>query len=1044
MQDEQEGEGQGEAQMSGQEGRAGERAPRQPPDTAEGPLAMVLSRSTLLILAMTVVLLLACAGVAWSKPSEHPFELVPGSFSFAPSDLLAGSHADWVTSLDFAHDESGATYNDARNIVVNVPGGFDASDTAAPTCTQEQLLVADTSRTIEGRIPECPIASQVGLLSIEAAIANAGHPQVEVVPIYNMEVTSPGVTAQLGYQTSLFIGFLRIQVRPTDLGLTSATLDIPPVSEVHNIKVTIWGVPAASEHDAMRGGTCEAIVGPLVCKNEFGAPQPAGIPVKPLLSNPTSCGMFEASMAADSWEEPLGENIEPFTADLSSWPKATSQVGPVTGCDRIPFEPSIEVQPTTRSAESPTGLNVSLTVPQAWENPLTLSTSYLKDTTVTLPEGMTANPSLAAGLGACSPAQYAKETFSSPPGAGCPPESKIGSIEIETPLLNEKIPGAVYIATPYDNPFPEPENGHPGGTLLALYVVAKDRERGVIVKTAGKITPNPITGQLTTTFQNTPQQPFSRFTLKFKPGATAPLATPPACGGFGSTAALTPWSAPAEPRMLSSVFQITEGVHGAPCPSGGAPPFHPRAITGTQNNAAGTYSSFNLRLIREDGEQELTRFSTVMPPGLTGNLTGIPFCPDAVLEAAKTRTGTQENNEPSCPAASQIGHTIVGAGVGPTLAQNPGRLYLAGPYHGAPLSLVSITSATVGPFDLGTVVIRFALRINPITAQVEVDATGSDPIPHIIRGIVVHVRDIRAYVDRPNFIKTPTSCERMQIQNTVTGAGQDPANPADQISVSVTSPFQAADCSNLLFKPSFSVTTSGRTSKADGASLNVKLVYPNAPQGTQANIKQVKVELPVQLPSRLTTLQKACTSAQFHANPAGCPAASVVGHARAITPILPVPLEGPAYFVSNGAEAFPNLIIVLQGYGITIDLVGDTFISKQGITSSTFKTVPDQPVTSFELTLPQGPFSALTANGNLCALTRTVLVKKKVKVRTRGRKRTITRRVKQTLPASLSMPTEFVAQNGMTLHQNTPVSVTGCPKAKKTAKPKQRSRRHRR
>jgi hypothetical protein len=291
----------------------------------------------------------------------------------------------------------------------------------------------------------------------------------------------------------------------------------------------------------------------------------------------------------------------------------------------------------------------------------------------------------------------------------------------------------------------------------------------------------------------------------------------------------------------------------------------------------------------------------------------------------------------------------------------------------------------------------------------------------------------------------PTSCERMSLAATVSGAGANPSHLSDQ-PATVTSPFQLANCQNLQFKPSFQVSTSGKTSKADGASLNVRLAYPNAPQGTQANIHQVKVELPVQLPSRLTTLQKACTAAQFHTNPAGCPAASVVGHARAITPILPVPLEGPAYFVSNGGEAFPNLIIVLQGYGVTIDLIGDTFISKQGITSSTFKTVPDQPVTSFELTLPQGPFSALTANGNLCALTRTVLVKKKVTLRIRGHRHTITRRVKQTLSASLSMPTEFVAQNGMTLHQNTTVSVTGCPKARKTAKkaakPKQRPRRH--
>jgi hypothetical protein len=973
-------------------------------------------RCAIALAALAVVVSLPRAALA--MPSEHPFEIVPGSFSFAPSSLQAGAHADWVTTLDFAHEANGATFNDARNIVVEVPRGFDASDTAVPTCTQQQLITPNQQLPHpHGIIPECPLASQVGLLSVDLMVpGNSGATATLLpvtVPIYNMEVTSPGVTAELGYRTATFTGLLKIAVRPGDLGLTPSTFDIVPFGEGHNIQVTIWGVPAASEHDPFRGYAC----GGEGCFNEFGSPQPAGITVKPLLSNPTSCGNFEAHLAADSWEEPFGETP-------SEWPQqATSQVGPVVGCERVPFSPTIEVEPSTRSAESPTGLEVTEGVAQYWENPFTLSASYLKDTTVTLPEGFTANPSLAAGLGSCSPGQYAAETSNSPPGAGCPEESKIGSIDIETPLLSEHIPGAVYIATPYDNPF---------GTLLALYVVAKDPLKGVIIKVAGKIEPNPVTGQLVTTFENTPQQPFSRFTLKFRPGASAPLASPPLCGTYTTQASLTPWSAPLEPVLVSSSFAVTHGVHEVPCPSGGAPPFHPQAVVGTQNNAAGTYSSFYLRLQREDGEQELTRFSTVMPPGLTGNLSGIPFCPDSAIEASKAKTGREELAEPSCPAASKVGHTLVGAGVGPTLAQNPGSLYLAGPYHGAPLSLVSITSAAVGPFDLGTVVIRFALRINPITAQVEVHATGSDPIPHIIRGIVVHVRDIRAYIDRQSFIKNPTSCEHLQIANAVNGANGG--------SASLTSPFQAADCQSLQFKPDFKVSTTGKTSKADGASLSVKLTYPNAPQGTQANIHQVKVELPVQLPSRLTTLQKACTAAQFHTNPAGCPAPSVVGYARAITPILPVPLEGPAYFVSNGAEAFPNLIVVLQGYGITIDLVGDTFISKQGITSSAFKTVPDQPVTSFELTLPQGPFSALTANGDLCALTRTVLVKKRVTVRTKGRKRTATRRVKQTLPASLSMPTEFVAQNGMTLHQTTPVSVTGCAKTKPAKKKKAKRR----
>jgi hypothetical protein len=945
-------------------------------------------------LALGAGLLLAGLSPAavYAEPSEHAFEIVPGSFQLTPSIVQegkevpwyqAGAHADWVFSFDLAHAASGATYNDVRTVSVNFPAGFDASNTAVPTCTFSQLIGGS------GYLPACPVASQIGQISFE--IANfGGHPPAHfTVPLFNMEVTSFGVTAEVGYKTILYTEVMQVAVNPENDSLIGTGTGIPK-SEPHNISITLWGLPAAHVHDAQRGAVCgEDFEVPPICTHTVGGggPQEAGIPVRPFLSNPTSCGMFSASMRADSWEEPL------------TWLQASFEVGPITECDRVPFEPEIEVQPSTRSAESPSGLDVSLVVPQAWDNPYSISTANLKDARVALPEGMTANPSLAAGLGACTPQQYEAETFSSLPGEGCPPESKIGSIVIETPLLDEKIPGAIYIATPYDNvpEFGTPE--HPGGSLLALYVVAKDPQRGILIKVAGKLEPNPVTGQLVTTFLNNPQQPFSKFTLKFRPGATAPLVSPPACGSYAVQAAFTPWSAPEEPRFISSQpFQITEGVHEGPCPSGGVPPFKPQVISGTQNNAGGSYSPFYLRILREDGEQELTRFSTTLPPGLTGNLTGISFCPEADILLAKEKTGAQEEAESSCPASSEIGHTIVSAGVGPVLAQNPGKIYLAGPYHGAPLSIVSVTSAKVGPFDLGTVVIRFALDINPITAQVEVSANGSDPIPHIIRGIVVHVRDIRVYMDRPRFILNPTNCAPLQITDTIDGAGADFTNPADQVPVSVNTPFEAADCASLAFKPLFKVSTSGKTSRANGASLSVKLAYPKAPQGSQANIAKVKVDLPKQLPSRLSTLQKACADTVFDANPAACPAVSRVGVAKAITPILPVPLEGPAYFVSHGGAKFPELIVVLQGYGFTIDLHGETFISK-GITSSTFRTVPDQPVTSFALTLPQGPDSALAANGNLCK-------------------------------SKLAMPTSFTAQNGMVIHRSTKITVTGCARHK--------------
>jgi hypothetical protein len=935
-----------------------------------------------LLCAVCTLVSLSVVGEALAKPSEYPFEIVPGSFQMIPSTRQAGAHEDLTTNVDFAHNGAGESNNDVRTVIVNTPAGFTANNTAVPTCSESQLL---SGREIESA---CPPGSQVGTFTLRLNFNTEGRVRY---PLYNMEVTNPGIAAEFAFKTGLFTVYLLATIRPGDDGITVTSPNNVTIGEPREVTVTFWGVPAAAAHDPQRGQYCEYVGLPReTC--HLGGLSP-GVPPKPFLSTPTSCSgaPLVATIEADSWEHP------------EVWSKEQSEIPPIVECERIPFAPSIEVQPSTRSAESPSGLDVSLVVPQTWEKPETLATSNLKDTTVTLPEGFTINPSAGSGLGACTPQQYESETYSSLPGEGCPPESKIGSIEIETPVLAEKIPGAIYIAKPYDNPF---------DSLLGLYVVAKDPARGILIKVAGKIVPNPVTGQLVTTFENTPQQPFDKFTLKFRPGATAPLVSPPACGAYTTLAALTPWAAPLQSRLVSSSFEVTQGVREGPCPSGGVPPFHPQVISGTDNNDAGSYSPFYLRILREDGEQEITRFTTVLPPGLSGNLSGIPFCPEADIEAARVATGQQEIENPSCPAASEIGHTIVSAGVGTVLAQTPGRIYLAGPYHGSALSVVSITSAKVGPFDLGTVVIRFALHINPTTAQVEVSASGSDPIPHIIDGIVVHVREIRVYMDREKFILNPTNCDPMSISETITGAGADPADPADQVPVTATAPFQAADCSSLQFKPGFAVSTSGKPSKADGESLTAKLTVPGA-LGTQANIARVKVELPKQLPSRLTTLQKACTAATFEANPANCPPASVVGYARALTPIVPVPLEGPAYFVSHGGEAFPSLVIVLQGYGITVDLVGSTFISKSGVTSSTFKTVPDVPVGTFELMLPQGPFSALAATGSPCK-------------------------------SKLSMPTEFVAQNGAVLDQSTKIAVTGCPKSKKAShkkKPKTRKRR---
>ena len=396
----------------------------------------------------------------------------------------------------------------------------------------------------------------------------------------------------------------------------------------------------------------------------------------------------------------------------------------------------------------------------------------------------------------------------------------------------------MYLAKQSENPF---------GSLLALYVVAKNPGLGLLIRVAGKVEPNPVTGQLVTTFEGIPQLPFGHFHFAFRQGQRAPLATPPACGTYTTTADLYPYSNPEHPLHDTATFSITTGPEDSPCPAGGTPPFSPVVKAGTVNNAAASYSPMYLQITRKDTEQEITRFSAQLPSGLTAKLSGVPFCPDADIEAAKSRSGASEETEPSCPVASQIGHTEVGVGVGGALAWSAGKLYMAGPYNGAPFSVVAINSAKVGPFDLGTVVVREALEINPETGIVTIDAKASDPIPHIIDGIVIHARDIRVYVDRPEFVINPTSCAPMTFAATVDGAGADPSNPADQVPVTVDDHFQAANCANLSFEPALKITTSGKTSRQDGASLSVKLAMPGA-LGTNANIRSVKVELPKQLP----------------------------------------------------------------------------------------------------------------------------------------------------------------------------------------------------
>jgi hypothetical protein len=482
---------------------------------------------------------------------------------------------------------------------------------------------------------------------------------------------------------------------------------------------------------------------------------------------------------------------------------------------------------------------------------------------------------------------------------------------------------------------------------------------------------------LTVSFSNTPQLPFSDLKVQLKSGPRAPLVTPDACGTYTTKAVLTPWSGGA-PVTRESSFAITSGPGGSSCPSGA---FKPGFTAGLVNNQAGSYSPFSLTFSRADGEQQLGGVAVKLPPGLLGMLSKVTLCKEPAASLG------------TCGPESEIGHTLVGVGDGaePFWVEG-GKVYTTEGYGGGQYGLSVVVPAVAGPFNLGVVVVRAAIHVDPVTAQLTIVA---DALPSILDGIPLDIKTVNVLIDRPEFTFNPTSCRALSVDGTIsstTGA-----------SARVSSRFQSSNCAALPFAPKMTASTSGKPTRLGGASLRVKILGGSP---ADANIAKVKVELPKQLPSRLTTLQKACPSETFQANPAACPAASRVGTATATSPIIPVPLYGPAYFVSNGGQKFPELVIVLQGYGVTVDLHGETFISKTGITSSTFSTVPDVRVGSFELTLPQGPYSALAANGNLCK-------------------------------AKLRMPTTITGQNGTVLHKNIPIPATGCArhKAHKHRKP---------
>jgi len=885
-----------------------------------------------------------------------------------------------------------------RDLSFNLPPGLVGDPRAVPQCPTVDFLAISS-----GAINQCQAASAIGVVVVSLDEPSKFHDITRIVPLWNLE-PAQGEPARLGFEALTVPVVLDTAVRTnSDYGVTVSVKDTPEAAQILGTEVTIWGEPGDPRHDQSRGWAC-VLGGAYYVNHEVPCEAPSPRPTTPFLTLPTSCtGQAGTTVEGDSWPvKSLGsEPGQIFTLQGSS---TEDELKGFEGCAALPFSPAISAEPVqeeggmrarAHAASSPAGLNFDVKVPQqATLEAGGLAEADVKDTTVTLPEGVLLNPSSANGLQACSESQIGFEgvagadplspgavqplRFSSSP-AGCPDASKLGVVDIKTPLLEGELHGSVYLAAPA----PLGEGGrNPFDSLLALYVVAEDPAAGIRVKLAGEAKANGETGQLTTTFQDTPQVPFEELQLQLFGGPRASVTTPPLCGNYQSAASFTPWSSstPVETTSILGEFELTSGPGGSACAD--PLPFVPSFQAGSTSLQAGGFTGFALQVDRPDGDQALTGVSVTLPAGVAALLSSVTPC------------GEPQASRGECSPESEIGQATAFAGLGPDPFAETGRVYLTGPYDNAPFGLSIVTPAVAGPFNLGTVVVRSTISVNPETAAV----TISSGLPTIVQGvgmtpsgIPLQLKAIIVTVDRPGFEFNPTNCNPMAITGTLTGAQGG--------SEAVSSRFQVTNCESLPFAPKLTASVAGHASKPNGVTFTVKLESKGL---GQADVKKVDLQLPTQLPSRLSTIQKACVDNVFDANPATCSPESVIGMATIHTPVLKSPLSGPAYLVSHGGAAFPDVEFVLQGEGITLLLDGQTFIDeKTGITYSRFEAAPDAPFTTFETVLPAGPHSALGAfvpvkdNYSLC-----------------GQK--------------LKMPTEITSQAGTTIKQTTSIAITGC------------------
>ncbi len=884
-----------------------------------------------LLLALTLTALVpACAqaGVAVSEFTAGA--RVEGG---APA-TVAGSHPV-VLDLTVGLEDSGGPGGDLRNLELELPPGLLENPTAVPVCSQADFATPRSSPWEESLAGEsCPDNTQVGTLTVTSSYRGG---ETRTFGLFNL-APPPGAPSQIAanlYGAAL-IFVPRIRQAEGDYGLTLRARNISQLLSLTSLRLSIWGTPWSVLHDAQRGN-CLNEAEPDFGWAKCSVGRPAKNPARAYLTLPTSCeGQLRFVARADSWQ---GEAAEVPASSPA-----------LQGCESLSFAPEARAALINPRASSPSGYRFEINVDtQGVTAPALRAPAPVRRAVVELPEGVTINPSVGSGLGVCGPEQYAAETPTSPPGAGCPNESKIGDFTVSSPLVAGAFEGSIFLAAPYRNPT---------GGLLAVYLVAKNAQRGFLVKVVGALAADPASGRLTATFDGLPQLPYSQLVFSFREGQRSPLATPPGCGQYSTEAALSPWADPNRVRSSSLPLQIAAGIGGEPCPAA-APPFDPGVQGGSLNSQAGAYSPFYLRLSRKDGEAEITSYSATFPPGLLGKLAGIPFCGDAAIAAAASRSGLEERDAPSCPEASRIGRTYSGFGVGPVLSYAPGGLYLAGPYHGAQVSVVAIDSALVGPFDLGTIVIRSAIRIDATTAQASIDTGGSDPIPHIVKGIPIHLRDVRVYIDRPQFTVNPTSCDPEAMTSTLSGSAAALGRPDLRSLATATARFQAFNCGALGFRPRISLRMRGPVRRAKRPSLRVVV----RPRPGDANIGAATVTLPPTIFLNQAHVRGVCTRPQLAAD--RCPPTSAYGEAAAYTPLLERPLTGKAYLVSSD-NLLPDLVFALRGQGFAVNLAGRVD-AVRGRLRATYAAVPDAPVTKFVARMFGSRRGILENGGNLCA-----------------------------------------------------------------------------